>query len=71
MRAPIHACGAQSEEKGLTVVTGAQRRYQKSYVETVDKIKSGAVGDIVATYRLLGRHAGHPTDRAGPGVERR
>lgn len=39
-----------SEEKGLTVVTGAQRRFQKPYMETVDKIHDGAIGDVNACY---------------------
>jgi predicted dehydrogenase len=40
----------KSEEKKLTVVSGAQRRFQRDYVETVDKIKSGEIGDITALY---------------------
>jgi len=40
----------KSEELKLTVMTGAQRRFQKEYVETMAKIKDGAIGDIVATY---------------------
>ncbi len=39
-----------SEQKGLTVVTGAQRRFQKPYVETVEKIHAGAIGDVNACY---------------------
>ncbi len=40
----------KSEAKKLTVVSGAQRRFQREYVETVDKIKSGEIGDITALY---------------------
>jgi len=40
----------RSEERKLTLVTGAQRRFQKEYRETVAKIKDGAIGDILATY---------------------
>src|SRR4030095_11927109 len=40
----------KSEQMKLTVMSGAQRRHQKEYIETVDKIKNGAIGDIVATY---------------------
>jgi predicted dehydrogenase len=40
----------KSEELKLTVVSGAQRRAQKEYVETIDKIKNGAIGDIRACY---------------------
>ncbi len=44
------AAARKSEELGLTVVTGAQRRFQRPYVETIEKIKAGKIGDIVATY---------------------
>lgn len=40
----------RSEQMKLTVMSGAQRRHQKQYVETVDKIKHGAIGDLLATY---------------------
>lgn len=40
----------KSEQMKLTVVSGAQRRFQKEYVETVDKIKGGAIGDVRALY---------------------
>lgn len=40
----------KSEELKLTVVSGAQRRAQKEYFETVDQIKNGKIGDVVATY---------------------
>lgn len=39
-----------SEQKKLTVMSGAQRRHQREYVETVDKIKNGEIGDIRALY---------------------
>lgn len=40
----------KSEEMKLTVMSGAQRRHQQSYVDAVDRIRSGEMGDIVATY---------------------
>ena len=39
-----------SEEKKLTVMIGAQRRSQQEYVETIDRIQNGAIGEIVACY---------------------
>jgi len=39
-----------SEQRKLTVMTGAQRRFQKEYVETVARIKDGAIGEVVAAY---------------------
>ena len=44
------AAAKKSEELKLTVMSGAQRRAQKEYVETIDKIKNGEIGDVVATY---------------------
>ncbi len=46
----IMAAAKKAEALKLTVMSGAQRRCQKEYVETVAKIKDGAIGDIVATY---------------------
>lgn len=40
----------KSEELKLTVMSGAQRRNAKDYMETVSKIQNGAIGDVVATY---------------------
>jgi predicted dehydrogenase len=40
----------KSEQLKLTVVSGAQRRFNTEYTETIEKIKNGVIGDIVATY---------------------
>lgn len=40
----------KSEELKLTVVSGAQRRFNRSYQETIKKIKDGVIGDVLATY---------------------
>jgi myo-inositol 2-dehydrogenase / D-chiro-inositol 1-dehydrogenase len=37
-----------AETKKLTVMSGAQRHAHREYIETVDKIHNGAIGDIVA-----------------------
>jgi len=39
----------KADEKKLKVVCGLQRRYQTSYLETLEKIKEGTVGDIVSS----------------------
>jgi predicted dehydrogenase len=44
------AAAKKSEELKLTVMSGAQRRSQREYVETVQRIKDGAIGDITAAY---------------------
>ena len=38
----------RADEKGLSIVTGTQRRHQKSYLDTMKKIHDGAIGDVVA-----------------------
>lgn len=44
------AAARKSEEKKLTVISGAQRRFQREYVETVEKIQAGQIGEIRAAY---------------------
>lgn len=40
----------ESEQKQLTVMIGAQRRSQREYVQSVQRIQDGEIGDVVATY---------------------
>src|SRR5260370_772082 len=42
------AAAKKAEAKKLTVMSGAQRHAHREYVETVDNIHNGAIGDIVA-----------------------
>ena len=44
------AAAKLAEQKKLTVVSGAQRHADKPYVQTVDRIRQGAIGDIRALY---------------------
>lgn len=44
------AAGRKAAEKKLTVMSGAQRREDRAYVETVQKIHDGAIGEIVALH---------------------
>jgi predicted dehydrogenase len=44
------AAAELATQKKLSVVSGAQRHAQKQYIETVDKIKNGAIGDIRGLY---------------------
>ena len=46
----VMAAVEKARQLKLTIMTGAQRRCQKPYVETYDKVKSGAIGDIAACY---------------------
>ncbi len=38
----------KADEKNLKVVVGLQRHYQKSYLETLERVKEGMIGDIVS-----------------------
>jgi len=42
----VMAAGELATQKGLGVVAGTQRRHQKSYIETINRIHDGAIGDI-------------------------
>ncbi len=42
------AAAKVAEEKKLVIVTGPQRRYQTSYMETVKQLQDGSVGEILA-----------------------
>jgi predicted dehydrogenase len=46
----IMEAGRKSVEKKLTVVSGAQRRSDPFYLENVDAIKNGKLGEVVALY---------------------
>src|SRR5205823_4288589 len=46
----VMAAAEKARQLKLTVMSGAQRRNQKDYRETWQKVKDGAIGDIVATY---------------------
>jgi myo-inositol 2-dehydrogenase/D-chiro-inositol 1-dehydrogenase len=40
---------SESKSRNLAIVAGTQRRHQKGYLDTIQKIHDGAVGDVVAT----------------------
>jgi predicted dehydrogenase len=44
------AAGKLAAEKKLTVMSGAQRHNDRPYVETVEKVQNGAIGEILALY---------------------
>jgi len=46
----VIAAGRKARELGLTVVSGTEMRYTPQYIETVERIHSGAIGDITAAY---------------------
>jgi predicted dehydrogenase len=44
----IMATGELAKQKGLAIVAGTQRRHEFAYLETMKRIKDGAIGDVVA-----------------------
>lgn len=40
--------GRKAKEKGLSVVAGTQRRHEANYLELMDRIQSGEIGDVVS-----------------------
>jgi predicted dehydrogenase len=40
----------KAQQRKLTVMSGAQRRSSTDYIETVQKIRDGAIGEILAAY---------------------
>jgi predicted dehydrogenase len=46
----IMAASERARELKLTIMSGAQRRNQKPYMETWEKVRNGAIGDIAACY---------------------
>jgi predicted dehydrogenase len=44
------AAAKKSEELKLTVMSGAQRRHDQNYMETVKRIQDGEIGEVLATY---------------------
>ncbi|HQK93938.1 MAG TPA: Gfo/Idh/MocA family oxidoreductase [Armatimonadota bacterium] len=60
---------ARADQKGLSVVVGTQRRHQKGYLECLQHVRDGAIGDIIgARAYWVGSPLGgwdrtdHPTD---------
>ncbi len=42
------AAAKKHKELGLSLVAGTQRRHQRAYIETIDKIHNGELGEILA-----------------------
>lgn len=44
----VIAAANKAKEKGLSIAAGTQRRHQQEYVQTMEKIHDGAIGEILA-----------------------
>ncbi len=58
----ILEAGKVADEKNLSVVVGLQNRYDEGYIELVNRLKDGAIGDIVSAKcnYLIGDLTVHP-----------
>ena len=45
----VIAAAKEAKAKNLKVGVGLQRRHQPNYLETIARLKDGAIGDILAT----------------------
>ena len=54
----LMAAAKKAEELKLVVVSGAQRHSHKQYIETIQKIHDGAIGEIVAAYANWATNSG-------------
>lgn len=44
----VIAAAKQARDKNLSVVAGTQRRHEKSYLETMERLRGGAIGKIMS-----------------------
>lgn len=68
----MYAAGKLADQKGLKVAAGTQRRHQKSYRQTIQRIQDGAIGDVVslAAYWVNGGPIWHRGDHGDTALER-
>ncbi len=68
----MYAAYEEAKKKGLKVAAGTQRRHQAEYVETVKRIRDGAIGDIVTmrAYWVNGGPIWHRGVRGNSDIEK-
>jgi predicted dehydrogenase len=68
----MHAAAEMAKQKNLKVAAGTQRRHQTAYIETIKRIKDGAIGDIVTlrAYWVNGGPIWHRGDVGSTELER-
>ena len=68
----MYAAAEASKQKNLKVAAGTQRRHQKSYLETIQRLHDGAIGDIVTlrVYWVNGGPIWHRGDHGDTDLER-
>jgi predicted dehydrogenase len=68
----MYEAAEQSKSKNLKVAAGTQRRHQASYIETINRIKDGAIGDVVTlrAYWVNGGPIWHRGDHGDTELEK-
>jgi predicted dehydrogenase len=68
----LYAAAEKAKAKGLKVAAGTQRRHQASYIETIKRIRDGAIGDVVTlrAYWVNGGPIWHRGDHGSTALER-
>jgi myo-inositol 2-dehydrogenase/D-chiro-inositol 1-dehydrogenase len=68
----LYAAAEQAKAKNLKVAAGTQRRHQAGYIETIKRLKDGAIGDIVTlrAYWVNGGPIWHRPETANNALER-
>jgi predicted dehydrogenase len=68
----MYASAEEAAKKNLKVAAGTQRRHQAAYIETIKRIKDGAIGDVVTlrAYWVNGGPIWHRGDKGDTDLER-
>jgi len=68
----MYAAAEAAKQKNLKVAAGTQRRHQSSYLETIQRLHDGAIGDIVTlrVYWVNGGPIWHRGDHGDTDLER-
>ena len=68
----MYAAADMAKQKNLKVAAGTQRRHQAGYIETIKRLKDGAIGDIVTlrAYWVNGGPIWHRGDQGSTDLER-
>jgi predicted dehydrogenase len=68
----MYASSEEAARKNLKVAAGTQRRHQAGYIETIKRIKDGAIGDVMTlrAYWVNGGPIWHRGDKGDTDLER-
>ena len=68
----MYEASEEAKKKNLKITAGTQRRHQAGYIETIKRIKDGAIGDVTAlrAYWVNGGPIWHRGDHGSSDLER-